>query len=86
MDLEARLSAHISQARGKAVQHLADEEEIDIASLNSFLNEYDYLQREKIEIIRSAVGKKKVGLKERRTILERVIKKLRTIIDIFNWN
>jgi len=86
LDLEARLSAHISQARGKAVQHLANEEEIDIASLNNFLNEYDYLQREKIEIIRAAVGKKKAGLKERRTILERVIKKLRTIIDIFNWN
>lgn len=86
MDLEGRLAAYVAQARQKAIQNLSEEEGIDIKALGEFLNEYDYLNREKIEIIQEAVRKKKAGLIERRSILERVIRKLRSIIDIFNWD
>jgi len=53
--------------------------------LIQFLNEYDYLQREKPEIIQEAVRKKKVKLKERKTIQSRILRKLRDIISMFNW-
>lgn len=86
MDLEERLSAYVSKARSKAVQHLAEEEQLEVGALNDFLTEYDYLKREKLEIVQEAVRKRKAGLIERRAILERVVKKLRSIIDVFNWD
>ncbi|GAB3023118.1 type I restriction endonuclease subunit R [Niabella terrae] len=86
MDLESRLTNHIAQARQKAVDYLAYEEEIDSEALSNFITEYDYLRREKIELLQDAVKKKNAGLKERRTILERVLRKLRDIIDTFNWD
>jgi type I restriction enzyme R subunit len=85
MDLESRLSAYVNQARQNAVEQLAFEEDIDPKSLTEFLNEYDYLQREKPEIIQEAVKKKKVKLKERKTIQNRILKRLREIINLFNW-
>jgi type I restriction enzyme R subunit len=86
MDLETRLAAYVTQERGKAVQDLAQEEAIEVGALNNFLAEYDYLKREKMEIVQEAVRQRKAGLIERRTILDRVVKKLRNIIDIYNWD
>ncbi|KAA6321177.1 hypothetical protein EZS27_029145, partial [termite gut metagenome] len=85
MDLESRLNEYVNQARQNALEQLAFEEEIDSKALTEFLNEYDYLQREKPEIIQEAVKKKKVKLKERKTIQNRILKKLRVIINLFNW-
>jgi type I restriction enzyme R subunit len=85
MDLESRLNEYVNQARQNAVEQLAFEEEIDSKALTEFLNEYDYLQREKPEIIQEAVKKKNVKLKERKTIQNRILKKLRVIINLFNW-
>lgn len=85
MDLESRLNEYVNQARQDAVIQLAIEEGIEPNALAQFLNEYDYLQREKPEIVQEAVRKKKVGLKERKTIQNRILKKLREIINLFNW-
>lgn len=85
MDLESRLNEYVNQARQNAVIQLAIEEGIEPNALAEFLNEYDYLQREKPEIVQEAVRKKKVGLKERKTIQNRILKKLREIINLFNW-
>lgn len=85
MDLESRLNEYVNQARQNAVVQLAIEEGIEPNALAEFLNEYDYLQREKPEIVQEAVRKKKVGLKERKTIQNRILKKLREIINLFNW-
>ena len=68
-----------------AVEYVAEEENIDVESLIRFLEEYDYLQREKTEIIQDAVRKKKIKLKERKNVQSRILKKLRTIINLFNW-
>lgn len=86
MDLEGRLNKFIVNKRNKALKNLAIEEDIDEQALATFIAEYDYLQREKLEIIDQAVRQKQVGLRERRTITERVTMKLRTIINIFNWD
>lgn len=85
IDLESRLNEYMNKARQEAVEYLADEEDIDREALSQFLNEYDYLQREKPEIIQEAIKKKKVKLKERKTIQDRILKKLREIINLFNW-
>jgi type I restriction enzyme R subunit len=86
MDLESRLSAFVTRKRGEAVQGLAEEEALDEKALQQFLTEYDYLKREKLEIVQEAVRKKKTGLIERRSILDRVVKKLRNIMDVYNWD
>jgi type I restriction enzyme R subunit len=86
MDLESRLSAFVTRKRGLAVQELAVEEALEEKPLQDFLAEYDYLKREKLEIVQEAVRKKKAGLIERRTILDRVVRKLRNIMDIYNWD
>lgn len=86
IDLETRLTEYIATARNRAVEHLASEEGLALAALRDFLEQYDYLQREKTEIIQQAIKAKKVGLKERRQIQKRVLNRLRVIIDTFNWN
>ena len=85
IDLETRLTNYVSAARERAIERLADEEALSHDALREFLAQYDYLQREKPEIIQNAIKEKKVGLKERRNILKRVLAKLRIIIDTFNW-
>lgn len=64
---------------------MAEEESIDKEALIKFLNEYDFLQKEKPAILQEAIKKKKIGLKERRALLKRVMDKLHSIIELFNW-
>lgn len=85
IDLEGRLNRYVAEEKAKAIDNLAEEEELDAEALQNFFKEYDYLQREKPEIIQNAIMKKKVGLIERRNILKRVMTKLRAIIDTFSW-
>lgn len=85
IDLETRLTNYVSEARNRAIDSLAEEEGLSREALREYLEQYDYLQREKPEIIQSAIKEKKVGLKERRNILKRVIGKLRAIIETFDW-
>lgn len=85
IDLESRLNEYVIQERQKAVDSLAEEEGIETVALHKFLSEYGYLQREKPEILQEAIKQKKVGLSARRNILKRVLGKLRTIINTFNW-
>lgn len=85
MDLESRLTNYIAEARNRAVSYLAFEEAIEEQALIKFLSEYDYLQREKPEIIQEAISQKKIGFKERRNLQKRILEKLRTIIEMFNW-
>lgn len=85
IDLETRLTNYVSAARNKAIDRLAEEEGLSREALRDYLAQYDYLQREKPEIIQNAIKEKKVGLKERRNMLKRVLGKLRVIIDTFSW-
>lgn len=85
IDLETKLANYVSAARNKAIDRLAEEEGLSREALRDYLAQYDYLQREKPEIIQNAIKEKKVGLKERRNILKRVLGKLRVIIDTFSW-
>ena len=85
IDLESRLANYVSQQRNNAIQDLAAEEDIDKEALIKFLNEYDFLQKEKTEILQEAIKKKRIGLKARRTLLKRVMGKLHSIIELFNW-
>lgn len=85
MDLEARLKNYIITRKTEAVENLAQAEGVDPEALGKFMSEYDYLGREKPEIIQEAVRKKKIGLLARSTTVRRIIEKLRDIIDLFNW-
>lgn len=86
IDLESRLSAYVSREKGKAIDCLAEDEGLSTEALREFFREYDYLQREKPEIIQNAIMRKQVGLKERKHIFTRVMSKIRTIINTFNWD
>ena len=86
VDLEGRLREYITEAKNQAIADLANSEGLSEEALAEFFREYDYLQREKIEIVQEAIKQKRVGLVERRNILKRVMTKLRAIIDTFNWD
>ena len=86
VDLEGRLREYITEAKNQAIADLAESEGLSADALAEFFREYDYLQREKIEIVQEAIKQKRVGLVERRNILKRVMTKLRAIIDTFNWD
>ena len=85
MDLEARLQEFILKKKNEAVHKLAESEGVDEDALCKFISEYDYLGREKPEIIQEAVRKKKMGLMMRSATVKRVLEKLRDIIELFNW-
>lgn len=71
-DLEEKLKQYVSEQKYKAIEELAENEDLSLDALLEFFREYDYLQREKVEIIQSAIQnrKAKAGLVERRNILK----------------
>ena len=85
MDLETRLRDFVIEKKTKAVKELAVVEGVDVEALGKYMAEYDYLGREKPEIIQEAVRKKKLGLLARGETVRRIVEKMREIIDLFNW-
>ncbi len=85
MDLEARLKNYIIERKTEAVEDLAMTEGVDPEALGKYMSEYDYLGREKPEIIQEAVRKKKMGLLARSATVRRIMEKMREIIDLFSW-
>lgn len=85
MDLEARLKNYIIERKTEAVEDLAMTEGVDPEALGKYMSEYDYLGREKPEIIQEAVRKKKMGLLARSATVRRIVEKMREIIDLFSW-
>ena len=85
MDLEARLKSYIIERKTEAVEDLAKMEGVDPEALGKYMSEYDYLGREKPEIIQEAVRKKKMGLLARSATVRRIVEKMREIIDLFSW-
>lgn len=86
MDLESRLQRYILKMKNKAVQDLAADEGVEEEALCNFIAEYDYLGREKPEIIQDAVRKTKMGLMLRSAKVKRILERMREIIDLFNWD
>lgn len=85
MDLETRLKGYIIEKKTEAVEDLAMVEGVDAEALGKYMSEYDYLGREKPEIIQEAVRKKKMGLLARSATVRRIVEKMREIIDLFSW-
>ena len=54
--------------------------------LDRFLSEYDYLQKQKPEIIQEAVREQHLGLSKTRKAVKRILAALNNIINIFNWD
>ena len=86
IDLEGRLQRYILKMKNKAVHDLAVDEGVEEEALCNFIAEYDYLGREKPEIIQDAVRKIKMGLMLRSAKVKRILEKMREIIDLFNWD
>ena len=84
-ELEERLNQYIVSERNKAVNDLADDEQISAEVLNLYIKEYDYLQKEQPEIIQKALKEKHLGLIKTRKTLTRIMERLRNIIRTFNW-
>ena len=85
MDLETRLKDYSIEKKTEAVEDLAMVEGVDPEALGKYMSEYDYLGREKPEIIQEAVRKKKMGLLARSATVRRIIEKMREIIELFSW-
>jgi type I restriction enzyme R subunit len=86
MDLESRLTKYVTEARLRAISDLAKEEDIDEKALVKYVQEYDYLQREKPEILQRAIKQKKgLRLLQRSWLLKTLTTKLRNIISTFSW-
>ena len=85
IDLETRLNNFVAEERNKAVAELAEQEDIPMEALKKFMDEYEYLHREKSEIIRDAVKDKKMLYKERRSLMSRVLARLHAIVSVFFW-
>ncbi len=86
MDLESRLNDYILTARNNDIHDLAVDEDIDEEALNKFISEYNFLHREKPEIIKKAIkAKKGLKLMERSMMQRRILDRLHKIINTYNW-
>lgn len=85
MDLETRLKDYIIEKKTEAVKNLATLEGVDTEALGKYMSEFEYLGREKPEIIQEAVRKKKMGLLARSATVHRIVEKMREIIELFSW-
>ena len=86
MDLESRLNNYVKEERNKAIEQLAKTEGVPVEVLDRFLSEYDYLQKQKPEIIQEAVREQHLGLSKTRKAVKRILAALNNIINIFNWD
>ena len=86
LDLETRLSEYIKTERENAITSLAEQEELPVDVLDSYLKEYDYLQKSKPEIIQEALKEKHLGLLKMRRALKRITEALANIIQTYNWD
>ena len=86
IDLEERLNQYIRQEKGRAIERIAQEEEIPVEGINRYLSEYDYVQKEQTEIIQEALKDRKLGLVARRRTIKRIVDRLRNIIRTFSWD
>ena len=85
LDLETRLTEYIKAERSNAIVALAEQEELPVEILDTYLKEYDYLQKSKPEIIQNALKPKRLGLLKTRKAVKRIIDALYNIIQTFNW-
>lgn len=86
IDLESRLRNYISDERNAAIESLSQSEDIPLEVLDTYLREYDYLQKSKPEIIESALKEKHLGLLKTRRALKRIVAALTNIIKTFTWD
>jgi type I restriction enzyme R subunit len=86
IDLEERLNQYIRQEKGRAIERIAQEEELPVEIINRYMSEYDYVQKEQTEIIQEALKGKKLGLVARRRTIKRIVERLRNLIKTFNWD
>ena len=86
IDLEERLNQYIRQEKGRAIESIAQEEEIPVDVINKYVSEYDYVHKEQTEIIQEALKGKKLGLVTRRRTLNRIVDRLRNLIKTFSWD
>ena len=86
IDLEERLNQYIRQEKSRAVERIAQEEEIPVEIINRYMSEYDYVQKEQTEIIQEALKDKNLGLVARRRTIKRIVDRLRNIIRTFSWD
>ncbi len=93
IDLETRLNNFVAEERNKALTELAEQENIPIEALRKFIEEYEYLHREKSDIIRDAVNEnnknkpkeQQIGFMQRKNLISRVLARLHAIISVFFW-
>lgn len=85
VDLEERLNQYVRQEKNKAIDKLAEEEQLPKELFGRFISEYDFSQKEQPEIIQQALKEKHLGLIKTRRALTRIMEKLRNIIKTFNW-
>ena len=78
--------ARFKAAQSKAIEQLAQTEGVPVEVLDRFLSEYDYLQKQKPEIIQEAVREQHLGLSKTRKAVKRILAALTNIINIFNWD
>lgn len=85
-DLEERLNQYVRTEKVKAIEKVANEEDIPVETVNRYISEYDFSGKELTEIIQDALKEKHLGLIKRRRTLNRIVERLRNVIRTFNWD
>ena len=71
------------EEKEKAIVTLSDEEKLDDLRLRNVIHEFVYTQKTPLRDEVLKIRQKKTRLRERRTVAERIIEKIREFVDIF---
>lgn len=83
-DVEEGLDAFFLRKRAEAIHDLAEQEGVRSELLDTFVEKYDYLDVIQDELIAKAVSELQIKIVERRAKKNRILSRLKEIIDLFN--
>lgn len=84
LNLKDKMNAFVELERQQQLEKLSEEEDIPFDILFAYISEWNFLHREKVELLDEVLKGKGLGLVAKRKKREELIAKLRDIIETFN--
>ena len=84
LNLKERMNAFVDLERQHQLEQLSEEEDIPFDTLVAYISEWNFLHREKTELLDTVLKERKLGLIAKRKKREQLVMRLRDIIDTYN--
>ncbi|MBR6104842.1 MAG: type I restriction endonuclease subunit R [Paludibacteraceae bacterium] len=84
LNLKERMNAFVDLERQHQLEQMSEDEDIPFDTLLAYISEWNFLHREKTELLDAVLKERKLGLIAKRKKREQLVMQLRDIIDTYN--